>query len=321
MNDAPQLPSDGVGNRFFREVLKIRHLRILAALDQMGQITKVARAFHITQPAVSRQIAELERELGSPIIRRQGLRIGFTPVGELLVRHAKDVLTRIQRAEFDIEALQKGLSGHLRIGAAASLMPTILPEALRLMTQAAPQAQVTVYEGHFNQMLPPLRSGELDMIVMRVWKPMSLESVEQQSSGSEPIMVVAGAEHPLARMSQVTWEMALDWPWLRAASGSIASEAINAFLAEKRFQPPSGQIEATSILLTLQLMRTLPYLALMPERLARYHSSRGELSILPLQLEGLLSEACCFWLSEQTDETLTLLRACLARAAEDLFDT
>jgi hypothetical protein len=72
-------------------------------------------------------------------------------------------------------------------------------------------------------------------------------------------------------------------------------------------------------MLTLQLLRTLPYLAALPEGLARHHSGRGELSILPLNFAGVLSEARCFWLSDRTDETVTLFRACLARAAEDQF--
>jgi hypothetical protein len=53
--------------------------------------------------------------------------------------------------------------------------------------------------------------------------------------------------------------------------------------------------------------------------LARYHSSRGELSILPLRLDGILSEVRCFWLSNEADETVTLFRACLVQAAKDLL--
>lgn len=318
-NEQPKGYPDGFNSRFFRDVLKIRHLRILAALDQMGQITRVARALNVTQPAISKQIAELERELGSMIIVRQGNTVVFTPVGALLVRHAKDVLNRMQRTEFDIEALRKGLGGQVRIGVAASLMPTILPEAIRLMVQAAPSAVVTVSEGHFYQMLPTLLGGEIDMMLTRVWRPAPLDGMEQLSLGAEPLLVVAGSSHPLARQNSVTWEAALEWPWLRTAVGSVASDAMEAFLTERGLPRLAGQVEAASILLSLSLMRTMPYLALLPEGLARYHSSRGELSILPLHLDGILSEARCFWLSNQTDETVTLFRACLVQAAKDLF--
>jgi DNA-binding transcriptional LysR family regulator len=310
---------DGLNSRFFRDVLKIRHLRILVALDQMGQITKVARAFNVTQPAISKQIADLERELGSAIIVRQGKTVGFTPVGALLVRHAKDVLNRMQRTEFDIEALRKGLGGQVRIGVASSLMPTILPEAIRLMVQAAPSAVVTVSEGHFYQMLPMLLGGEIDMMLTRVWRPAPIDGVEQLSLGVDPLLVVAGSSHPLARQNPITWEAALEWPWLRTTAGSVASDAMDAFLTERGLRPRAGQVEAASILLSLSLMRIMPYLALFPEGLARYHSSRGELSILPLRLDGILSEVRCFWLSNEADETVTLFRACLVQAAKDLL--
>ncbi|MDF1790534.1 MAG: LysR substrate-binding domain-containing protein [Thalassobaculaceae bacterium] len=295
-------------------------MRILAALDQMRQITKVARAFNVTQPAISKQIAELERALGTPIIHRQGNSIAFTPAGAVLVRHAKDVLNRIQRTEFDIEALRKGLGGTVRIGVASSLMPTIVPEAIRLMIQAAPSSVVTVSEGHFGNMLPMLYTGDLDLLVMRIWKPFALEGVEQLSLGREPLVVVAGTGHPLARKKDIGWETALEWPWMKAAAGSLAADGMNEFLAEKGLGPMPSQIEAASIVLSLSMMRLMPCLALFPERLARYHSARGELSILSLNTSGYLSESNCFWLSSETDETVTLFRECLVQAARDLFD-
>lgn len=319
-SDAPPAYRDGIASRLFRDVLKIRHLRILAALDQMRQITKVARAFNVSQPAISKQIAELERELGTPIIHRQGNAVAFTPAGTVLVRHAKDVLNRIQRTEFDIEALRKGLGGKVRIGVASSLMPTVVPEAIRLMIQAAPSSVVSVSEGHFGQMLPMLYAGDLDMLVVRIWKPFTVEGVEQLTLGREPLVVVAGPDHPLARQTEIGWEAALEWPWLKAAAGSLASEGMDEFLAEKGLQPMRGHVEAASIVLSLGMMRLTPCLALFPERLARHHSSRGELSILPLSTSGYLSESKCFWLSSETDETATLFRQCLAQAAKDLFD-
>lgn len=319
-SDTPSVYRDGIASRLFRDVLKIRHLRILAALDQMRQITKVARAFNVTQPAISKQIAELERELGTPIIHRQGNSVAFTPAGTVLVRHAKDVLTRIQRTEFDIEALRKGLGGNVRIGVASSLMPTIVPEAIRLMIQAAPSCVVTVSEGHFGQMLPQLYAGDLDLLVMRIWKPFTMEGVEQLSLGREPLVVVAGTDHPLARQKDIGWESVLEWPWLKAASGSLAADGMREFLAEKGLGPMPGQIEAASIVLSLSMMRLMPCLALFPERLARYHSARGELSILSISTGGYLSESNCFWLTSQTDETVSLLRECLVQAARSLFE-
>jgi len=312
--------SEGLNSRLFTEVLKIRHLRILVALDQMGQVSKVARAFNVTQPAISKQLTELQKELGSRIVRRQGGTVVFTPIGELLVRHAKEVLGRLQRAEFDLEAFRKGLGGNVRVGAAASLISSIVPEAIRLMLRAAPSAQVSVSEGHFNGMLPALKGGEIDIMVTRVWKPMSVDGIEQLSLGTEPIVLVAGRDHPLANAGKVDWADALDWPWLRAASGSLASEAINGFLADQGHRPIGGNVEATSILLTLQLLRNSSYLAALPARLARHHSARGELSILPLELGGVLSEVRCFWRAGEIGETVDLFRACLTRAAGELLD-
>ncbi len=241
-------------------------------------------------------------------------------MGELLIRHAKEVLARLQRAEFDLEAFQKGIGGKIRLGAAASLISSVTPEAIRLMLHAAPSAQISVSEGQFKRMLPALVGGEIDIMLTRVWKLMIQEGVEQLSLGVEPIVAVAGRDHPLANTDRIDWDEALDWPWLRAASGSLASEAVDGFLADRGYRPINGQIEAISVPLTLQLLRSTPYLAALPARLARHHSVRGEISILPLDFGDVLSEVRCFWLSGDEDETVALFRACLVRASNDLFE-
>ncbi|MGR4068255.1 LysR family transcriptional regulator [Billgrantia sp. C5P2] len=70
--------------RFFKHVLKLRHLRTIAMLTEMGQVSRVAQELNVTQPAISKQIGEIERALDAPIVQRQGNRIVLTPIGERL---------------------------------------------------------------------------------------------------------------------------------------------------------------------------------------------------------------------------------------------
>ncbi|MEZ5730384.1 MAG: LysR substrate-binding domain-containing protein [Burkholderiaceae bacterium] len=309
-------------DRFFRDTLKLRHLRMLAALSELGQVSRVARAFNVTQPAISKQLAEIERALEAKVVVREGNRLRFTAVGERLAAHARRVVQQLERARFDVDALRRGIGGRVSIGAVTSVAPTLLPEAIRLLMAAAPAAVVSVTEGHFVQLLPQLESGALDMLVARAWQPFSKPGIEQASLYREPVLVVVGAKHPLGSRADVVWADALQWPWIAPAPGSLAREAIDAFLARSGLALPGGNVESTSLPLAIELMRVAPYVGLMGHRLAHHHARRGDLIILPLALDEVLSEARCYWRSGAGDAIQSLFRECLQQAARQAgFDS
>lgn len=308
--------------RFFRQILKLRHLRTISLLAETGQVSRVAHVLNVTQPAVSKQIGEIEKWLEAPIIERQGNRIVFTPIGERLAAHAREVIQQIERAEFDVDAVRRGLGGRVVVGAVTSLAPTLLPEAIRLLRITAPAAVVSVVEGHFNQQLPMLERGALDLIVARVWEPLSRDGIEHAHLLTEPILLVAGVKHPLASKRDLDWPDALAWPWIGPAAGSLARQAIDAYFARSGFAFPAEHVESTSLPLNIELMRTAPFIGLMPQWLAHHYAGKGELTILPLKMEGVLSEARCYWRSDSVNATSELFRECLGQASrQDRFMT
>ncbi|MGR2737016.1 LysR family transcriptional regulator [Billgrantia sp. Q4P2] len=301
--------------RFFKQILKLRHLRTIAMLAEMGQVSRVAQELNVTQPAISKQIGEIERALKTPIVQRQGNRIVLTPIGERLATHAREVVQQIERAEFDVDALHRGLGGRVVVGVVTSIAPTLLPEAIRLLKITAPPAIVSVVEGHFNQLLPMLESGGLDLLIARVWEPVFREGIEQATLLREPILLVAGVQHPLAGRQDIDWKDAVAWPWISPAAGSLARQGIDAFLARSGLAFPPGHVESTSLPLNIELMRISPFISLMPQWLARHHAGKGDLTILPLQMEGVLSEARCYWKRESSNATSNLFRECLEQAS------
>lgn len=301
--------------KFFKHDLKLRHLRIIAMLAQLGQVSHVAKAMNVTQPAISKQIGEIERSLNSPIIQRQGNRVVFTPIGERLAAHATEIVKLIERAEFDVDAVHRGLGGHVVVGVVASLAPTLLPEAIKRLKVIAPSAVVSITEGHFNQLLPLLENGNLDILIARAWEPFFREGISKTSILKEPILVVAGSQHPLAVRATIEWKDVVAWPWISPAEGSLARQAVDTCLAKAGLAFPSSYIESTSLLLNFELMRIAPFISLMPEWLARHHAGKGDLSILPLQFDEILSEAYCYWRSNSSNATSKLFQECLEQAS------
>ncbi len=304
----------------FHNSITLRHLRIIAALADLKLVARVSESLNVTQPAVSKQIAELEKIVGVPVVTRDRNRLYLTPIGNRLADHAKQVLSQIDRASFDIDAMASGVTGSVSIGAVSSVAPTLLPKTIELFKRGAPHASVSVTEGHFVELLPMLKSGALDLLIARIWQPQELEGVDQMTLFSEPVIVVAGRDHPLTMQENLSWSDTIQFPWIFPQANSVARRAVDALFAANGLAPPSNTIASVSLALNLELFRAMPTLGFMPQRLAQAHSIRGDVSVLPLDTRGMLSEAHCFWRDDNMAQngTPSLFLKCLQQTIEEL---
>ena len=304
----------------FQKGITLRHLRALVALSDLKPVARVSEALGVTQPAVSKQIAELEKIVGVPVVTRDRNRLYLTPIGIRLADHARQALGQLDRAAFDIEAMTSGVSGSVSIGVVSSVAPTLLPGTIALFKRSTPQANVSVSEGHFVELLPQLEAGALDLVIARIWQPQELAEIDQMALFSEPIVVVAGRNHPIAQSSEVEWADVINYPWILPQSNSVARQAVDALFASNGLPPPNNTIASLSLALNLELLQAMPALGLLPARLAQAQAARGQTVILPLETQDLLSEARCFWRKDQVSKnaTLSLFLKCLQQATEDI---
>lgn len=298
----------------------MRHLRVIAALAELKLVARVAEALGVTQPAVSKQIAELEKIVGVPVVTRDRNMLYLTPIGSRLADHAKQALGQLDRAAFDIEAMASGVSGSVSIGVVSSVAPTLLPGTIALFKRSTPQASVSVSEGHFVELLPELEAGALDVLIARIWQPQELPGIDQMTLFSEPVVVVAGRNHPLAQSEDLMWSNVAAFPWILPQANSVARQAVDALFAANGLATPSNTIASLSLALNLELLRVMPALGLLPQRLAQNHAARGEIAALPLDTRGLLSEARCFWRADKIAQNgaLSLFLKCLQQTTDEI---
>ncbi len=304
----------------FQQGITLRHLRALVALSDLKLIARVSEALGVTQPAVSKQIAELEKIVGVPVVTRDRNRLYLTPIGARLAEHARQALGQLDRAAFDIEAMTSGVSGSVAVGVVSSVAPTLLPSTISLFKRSTPQANVSVSEGHFVELLPQLEAGALDLLIARVWQPQEVAGINQMALFSEPVVVVSGHNHPLAQETAVKWADVANFPWILPKPNSVARQAVDALFATNGLSPPTNTISSLSLVLNVELLRVMPALGLLPQRLAQTQARRGELVTLPLDTHDLLSEARCFWRKEHfaQNAALVLFLKCLEQATQDI---
>lgn len=309
------LPRDPL-DRFFNATLRMSHLRTLAALAQLGQVRRVADAFHVTQSAISKQIAEIEAGLGAVVVRRDGNRLVLTPIGQKLTARASDILQQIERTRHEIAALQGGLSGRVVLGAVTTVNAWLVPQAICLLKQRAPAVSIALEEDTADRLLPRLVDCSIDLAVIRMWHPVAHEGLSQRVLMDDALVIAAGAQHPLAGRAEVTWQEAMECPWIVPRAGSPPHGALSALLASHGLQIPGGAVESISITLNLALLATGPFVCLLPRHLALHLAAEQRIAVLPLDTGHLLSETRVFWRTDEHDATHALLLDCLEEASK-----
>lgn len=314
------LRGHSISGHGFQKAITLRHLRVIAALADLKLVARVSEVLNVSQPAVSKQISEMEKIVGVPVVTRDRNRLYLTPIGLRLADHAKLALAQLDRAAFDIEAMASGVSGSVNVGVVSSVSATLLPDTIAMFKRNTPNANVSVSEGHFKELLPELEAGALDLLIARIWQPQELPGIDQMALFSEPVLVIAGRDHPLARKPVLDWTDVTTFPWIMPQAGSVARQAVDALFATHGLAPPSNTIASQSLALNLGLLGTMPTLGLLPQRLAQTQAARGEIAILPLDTDGLLSQARCYWRTDQIgkNNTLSLFLKCLEQVTENL---
>ena len=181
--------------------MELRQLRYFVAVAEAANISRAAKKIFLTQPALSRQIKALEDEIGQCLLERQAHSIRLTPVGEALLREARELL---QHAEQVVERVRAAGSGvRLRVGYAPSLAAGLLSAAVENFTQAHPSARVELFDLSTEEMLEGLENNKLD-VALSVGQQRGTRGLKWTPLRRAPWQLVVNRNHPLARRSQVT---------------------------------------------------------------------------------------------------------------------
>ena len=195
----------------------LSHLRALQAVAEAGSFSSAAEALNYTQPAVSKAIATLERELGAVLVEREGRPLRLTDAGEALVRHADEVFARLALARSEIDAIARADAGSVSIGTFGSAAAAFVVDALCEFRKRRPGVRVSIVEGMPSAMVRRLRAGELDLAVVFDFPAAGEdigEGLELHHLLDQPFDFVLHPSHPLAGKDRVRVGDLADEEWL-----------------------------------------------------------------------------------------------------------
>lgn len=204
---------------------EVEDLRVFREVARLGSFTAAADAAHYTQSGVSRRIAALERATGGPLFARRPRGVRLTPAGEVLHRHAVDILARLDVAADEIAALRRGTGGRLRVGSFATANAVLVPAALAELRRSAPEVQATVVEALTGSLVASLRAGTLDVAVVSDYPTgvIPSEGVELEHLCDDPLLVALPPGHRLAGEPAVDLADLAGESWIEAGGHGDAT--------------------------------------------------------------------------------------------------
>ncbi len=201
-------------------MLDTRRLRVLVQVARQGSFSAAAETLGYTQPAVSRQIATLEAEVGAPLVRRVPQGAVLTDAGRLLVERAESILISLASAEEELRQLAGLEGGRLRIATFASAAASVMPVAVAQFRQRHPAVELDITMADPSESMPLLRSGQLDIALSH--DPMAeredTAGIELVPLFEDPMYVVMPIGHPLAERPKLSLKCFAGEQWMLATT-------------------------------------------------------------------------------------------------------
>jgi LysR family pca operon transcriptional activator len=224
--------------------LKLRHLRTFLEVARLQSVGRAATALHVTQPAVTKTVRELEETLGTALLERDGRRIRLTGQGEVFLRHAGMAMTAIRQG---IDTLAAGETGpQLKLGTLPTASARVMPGAMRLYMAENPAARVRIVTGENAVLLEQLRLGELDLVVGRLAAPERMLGFSFEHLYSEAVVFVVRAGHPLLAAGTDIFGQLGRFPLLMPSRSSIIRPLVERFFITRGIPRPVAEIETVS---------------------------------------------------------------------------
>jgi LysR family transcriptional regulator, regulator for metE and metH len=181
--------------------LEVRHLQLVAAVAEVGSLTRAGDRLHLTQSALSHQLRDIESRLGTALFLRVGKRLVLTPAGERLLAAARDVLERLQQAERDIRQMGKDRAGVLRLTTECYTCYHWLPPVLLRFRRRYPRVEVRIDVAATGRPIESLLAGTIDLAIVST--PTSDRRLATRLVFEDELMVMAARHHRFAQQTHV----------------------------------------------------------------------------------------------------------------------
>ena len=255
--------------RSIQQQIRLSLLRALIAVDDTGSIRGAARSLGLTQPALTKNIAQLEALIGSPIVQRGSSGTGLTDIGRALLGHARAIEAELRHAEEHVAQLTGQFVGQVTLGVSPSPALSLVPHVLRKFRQRYPDVILSLVEGFFHTHIPLLREGAMDLAVTN----MSTTTEGYADMAMHPISraelyICARRTHKLHGRAHRLADLGQEG-WVNVSPPASAMTSVEQIFVARGLPRPKIAVQCNSVLSVSAVLAATDLLGMLPAPMFR----------------------------------------------------
>ncbi len=279
----PTLRGEGLDPR-----IKLRHLSVFLEVVRLSGVVHAAESLGLTQPALSKTIAELEEILGVKLFDRSGRTLKLTSFGELFHRYAGASLTALRQGMRSMAQVKQHEAAAFTIGALPTVSARILPRAAADFTAQNLGLKPRIVTGPNGYLLSQLRLGEVDFVIGRMAEPEMMRGFAFEHLYEEEIALVVRPDHPLLQSQRFDLAEIVHYQRLMPPPGSIIRPIVQRYLTSHALGPFAGEIETISDNFARAYVRASDAVWIISEGVVAEELAHGFLARLPADTSATL---------------------------------
>ncbi|MBA4536706.1 LysR family transcriptional regulator [Bacillus aquiflavi] len=218
--------------------MELRQIRYFIEVAKREHVTEASHALHVAQSAVSRQIFNLEAELGVDLFIRDGRNVKLTPIGKNFLGHMEQAIQVIETAKREIEQYLDPERGTIRIGFPSSIATYTLPNIISAFRKNHPEVNFYLHQGSYKNLVETVIDGEINLALLGpVPKQNKNEKIIGHTLFLEHIVALLPASHPLADQSSIRLSQLKDDSFVLFPEGFVLRELVVNACHQSRFEP------------------------------------------------------------------------------------
>lgn len=283
-------------------------------------VVKAAELLHVSQPAVTKTIRELEEALGVAVFERDGRGIRITRYGEVFLRHAGAALTALRQGMDSVSQELFDSAPPVRIGALPTVSTRIMPRAMTMFLTEKTGSRIKIVTGDNAILMEQLRVGDLDLVVGRLASPEKMTGLSFEHLYSEQVVFTVRAGHPLLDAGRSIFDGFADYPVLMPTRGSIIRPSVEQFLIANGVASIPTQVETVSDAFGRAFVRSSDAIWIISAGVVAADIEDGVLATLPIDTSETRGPVGLTIRADATPSTpLSILMQTIRQAAAEIM--
>jgi len=217
-----------------------RRLQVFTTVARLLSFTKAAESLHMTQPAVTFQIRQLEEYFNTRLFDRTHNRITLTEAGQLVKQYADQIISKYNEMDNEVRTLTGDIQGPLLIGASTTIGEYFIPGIVGNYQSSFPEVKIRLHIANTNGIIHMVENNEIDIGIVE--GPVNNKNLVKEVIWNDELVLVCAPGHPLAPNKKINIVEAMEYPFISREEGSGTREVLENYLAKRKVEPDSINI-------------------------------------------------------------------------------